>query len=337
MANYQTYPNELSVSDVSYKELILSDIVAKDVAFPPRRIFATMTALFLSQLSPDINGASNGDDAGKFTTDGGHAPIVFALVSGTGDTDNSDFTISEASLVWAITPTAGTRSIRVKATDVNGIEVEAVFSIEAVDTASCFSDDLTAAPIPAQWSVDVSQNVTVAYSGSGTQFDTTTTTPTTNYVMTSNFGGVTNGDTFLTSVDYSDLVGFASAFPTMVVARINITVGGQEWTFSYSINEDGLHGASMVVHDGTSYVATTAHAGGSGTLSVQRDGSDSLIFKIDTTTIFTGTVGTYPNNTGSWTVDGLEIENANAPIDTNWSTTLKTKVTESPIGTPYCT
>ncbi len=339
MADYDTYPDELSVSDISYEELILSDIIAKDVPFPARRIFASMSSIFFSQHYPNITGKSNGDDVGNLTTNAGHAPITFAFASGTGDDDNGDFSISNDTIVWNSTPSTDARTTRVLATDANGIEVEGIVQIFPYQVAgsNCWSGGLDATP-GSEWTVITNNNCTISYPGVGTKFDTIAFTANADYQLQNNFGGISNGNTFLLSLDYSNTANFnSSPSPNEeVVARIIVDVGGTTWTWSCSVNENGAHAPYSVLYDGSSYVYFQVTSDtSSGTLSIERDGSDSLIFTHGINT-YTATVGSYPNNSG--TLNSIDVQ---AKYDFAgafaFSTTLSNFVIESPTGTPYCT
>lgn len=209
MADYETFPDSLSISSISYKELILSDIICKTVAFPPRRIFEAMETIFFSQLNPDITGKSNGDVVGGLSVNGGAEPIVYTLDTGIGDDDNGDFTISGSSVLWGITPTNTDRSIRINATDANGSEVEQVFALGSL------TGDTFHITVQANSSVGTAQyldaaNYKITYLGGGFKYS-----PSEDYHI-----GIKN----LENSDEQYFTGLGEPFGSVALAEVNIGV-----------------------------------------------------------------------------------------------------------------
>jgi len=103
-----------SIADSATKASVNGSAIA-DIAF--------------TQTSISAATAVAGTTAGSVNAVNADAPVSYSLVSGTGSTDNASFQISGSAIQAAGAVTAGTKSIRVQAVDVNGNTFVKVISV----------------------------------------------------------------------------------------------------------------------------------------------------------------------------------------------------------------
>ena len=132
MATYNVQENSLSISNISYGELVNEPIDAVTVSFPSRRIAGAISDINLVSTYIDSTGHVNGTVVTHLATEGGIPAITLAFVAGTGDTDNGSFAISGDNLSWDSTPATGSKAIRVKATDANSVTYEEALTFTVV-------------------------------------------------------------------------------------------------------------------------------------------------------------------------------------------------------------
>ena len=95
-------------------------------------------------LQESLSNTAAGAIAGTFTTQGGFAPYTYALASGNGSTDNGLFTINGSNLVVGNTAlTAGSKAIRVTATDSTGVTSTQQFTLTVLPATLVPLLDLT--------------------------------------------------------------------------------------------------------------------------------------------------------------------------------------------------
>ncbi len=120
MSDYDPVPKRLSLSNVTGKALVLSDISCITTVFPPRRVFEVLNDIQFGQLSPSITGVGIGGRVTTVTPVGGIGPFVITIDPNDDDDDDEDYDVDDYDIVWDVTPDDDCRTITVRATDVNG-------------------------------------------------------------------------------------------------------------------------------------------------------------------------------------------------------------------------
>ena len=115
-------------------------------------------------------GTAAGTRIGTFSTTDPDLPNdyhTYALVSGTGSTNNASFSIFSNSLLSGGSLTLGTKSIRVESTDQGGLTFDSVFTITVLAACATCVDDYT------QW--PYSKNITLNTTATGAKVANTVT------------------------------------------------------------------------------------------------------------------------------------------------------------------
>lgn len=91
----------------------------------PVTVNAALTNMALSNAAVTAPATT----VGNLSSTGGSAPLTYTLAAGTGDTNNDLFTITGVALAFGAASVAGSKSVRVKVTDINGTSYEKAFTI----------------------------------------------------------------------------------------------------------------------------------------------------------------------------------------------------------------
>ena len=252
----------------------------------------TPTALSLSPTAIDENVAA-GSPVGSFTTtDAQGGTFTYALVTGTGSTDNASFSISGSTLAINASPNYEAQSsyaIRVRTTDSGGLSFEQSFTITVNDVAEV---PTVTSFTPPSGAVGTSVTINGSHfndAGAVTvRFNGTTATAVTvnsNAQLTATVpAGATTGNISVTNLDGT---GASSANFTVVALATVTTAAPGTVTGSTAVLGGSVTSATALTERGVVYVA------GSGTPTT----SDTRVLVGTSTGSFSGTVSGLVGNT----------------------------------------
>jgi gliding motility-associated-like protein len=280
------------------------------------------TDITLSSTSVAENAASGTTVASLSATDADAGDtFTYALVSGTGSTDNASFTISGSTLRTAAVfdfETKSSYSVRVRVTDAGGLTFEKVFTINVTDVNETPTN------------ISASASSVAENAASGTSVATLSATDadagdTFTYTLVSGTGDTDNASFTITGSTLSTAAVFDFETKSSYSVRVRVTdAGGLTFEKVFTIGVTDINDAPTNITASTSSVAENAASGTAvGTLSAtDADAGDTFTY-----TLVSGTGDT---DNASFTISGSTLSTAAVfDFETKSSYSVRVRVTDA--------
>ena len=235
------------------------------------------TGIALTSTRIDENIAANSVVGTLSATDDGIGTLVYTLVSGNGDIDNGDFTITGTTLTINASPDYETQSsyaIRIQVSD-GQYQYADTFTILVNDDGNIAPTDIALSK------TDIDENA-AANSVVGTLSAIDDGIGTLAYTLVAGSGGTDNGAFTITGNQLA--INASPDYETQSSYRIRIQVSDEQYqyaeTFTITVNDDGNTAPTGIALSRTDIDENAAVNSVVGTLSATDDGLGTLVYTL---------------------------------------------------------